>query len=132
MTVPNRKLKIHKSDDFPETCFVDSARIQQVVRNLLENALYASSVADHVRVHLNYEEGRSQKIRIEVSDDGAGVPAGDRENVFIPFFTTKTKGTGLGLAVSRRYVEAHEGRIFVDNGEPVGARFVIELPLSQR
>lgn len=129
---PVAKLEIHKSDNFPQTCFVDCDRIQQVVRNLLENALFASSNADHVRVHLNYDEGHPQQIRIEVADDGPGVPAEDRENVFIPFFTTKTKGTGLGLAVSRRFVEAHEGRIFVDNGEPKGARFVIELPMTQR
>jgi signal transduction histidine kinase len=129
---PVAKLEIHKSDNFPKTCFVDCDRIQQVVRNLLENALFASSSVDQVRVHLSHEEDRPHQIRIEVSDDGPGVPEADRENIFVPFFTTKTKGTGLGLAVSRRFVEAHEGRIFVDNGEPVGARFVIELPMSQR
>ena len=125
-------LRIRKSEDFPESCFVDRDRIQQVIRNLLENALHASSNAEQVAVHLSCHATRPNQIRIEVSDDGAGVPESDRENVFVPFFTTKTKGTGLGLAVSRRFVEAHDGRIFVDNGEPQGARFVIELPITKK
>ena len=127
---------IEKDDSFPDQCFLDSARIQQVIRNLLENALFACSDPGEVKVRLEICDRPNPNrltpgIRIKVSDDGAGVPVPNRETVFNPFYTTKVKGTGLGLSVSRRYVEAHGGRIFFDDSDG-HSTFVVEMPLTQK
>jgi signal transduction histidine kinase len=123
-----RKLDIVVSSDVPEESFLDPFRIQQVIRNLLENAIFACKGDTPVRINLLTTTEPPQRIRMEVVDDGEGVEEAQREKIFAPFFTTKTKGTGLGLALSRRLVQAHEGRIFVEAADSGGARFVVELP----
>lgn len=124
-------LEVAKSEDFPNDCFVDCDRIGQVIRNLLENALFANSGTGMIRVGLDFTHRPQALVRIEVSDEGEGIAEDDREAVFAPFFTTKTKGTGLGLAISRRYVTAHQGCLFVDGNNDHGARLVIELPYCE-
>lgn len=121
------RFSIEIDDDFPNRSFLDNNRLRQVLRNLLENALFACGDPGQLIVRLRFGQ-KNNRIRIEVDDDGAGIEPDNRETIFTPFFTTKTKGTGLGLAVSRRYVDAHGGRIFVESADPRGARFVIELP----
>ncbi len=125
------RFAIEFNDDFPIECFVDRDRIGQVVRNLLENAYFACTDAGQLVVRLAFDPAR-ELIRIEVIDDGPGVEPENHEQIFAPFFTTKTKGTGLGLAVSRRYVDAHGGHLFVEDVQPQGARFVVELPLKSK
>jgi PAS domain S-box-containing protein len=107
---------------------MDRFRLVQVFRNLLENSLAAGCDPVVIRigcrdVHLN---GKSA-VEISVRDNGPGLTPDARQNVFEPFFTTKTKGTGLGMAIARRVIDAHGGRIAVgDSAE--GAEFVINLP----
>ncbi len=125
-------LEMDVQADFPKSCRVDGDRLKRVIRNLLDNAWYASHVPRRIQVNLHHcvspDEG--QICRIEVIDNGSGVSEPEREKIFAPFYTTKTKGTGLGLALSRRYVEAHDGRIFVEPVSPEhGACFVIEIPI---
>jgi two-component system sensor histidine kinase PilS (NtrC family) len=72
--------------------------------------------------------GDRYSVLIGVIDQGAGVPATIREQMFRPFFTTKASGTGLGLASSRAIVEAHEGTIGFENVDGGGARFWFRLP----
>jgi hypothetical protein len=73
------------------------------------------------------EEGQ---VQVTVSDTGPGIPAEEREKVFEPLFTTKQTGTGLGLALSRRVVEAHGGRLTVESEIGKGSAFNIRLPLD--
>jgi len=122
---------INVDEDFPSECFLDSDRMRQVLRNLLENGFFACADPGQLRVNLILDQQKNC-IRIEVIDDGEGVENEDQEQIFAPFFTTKTKGTGLGLAVSRRYVDAHGGKIYVESANPHGARFVVELPYQQK
>jgi len=108
-------------------------RLTQVLLNLLLNA--AAALVDKpageprsVRVHARADG--DARVRLEVEDDGPGVPADMRERIFDPFVTTKDvgAGTGLGLAVCRGIVDAAAGRIYVDAAVTRGARFVVELP----
>lgn len=125
---------IDKQPGFPETCLIDGDRIKLVIRNLLENAVFVTPVPGEVIVRLRFENhphDDERTIRLEVIDQGPGVAEHDFEKIFAPFFTTKTKGTGLGLALSRRYVDAHGGRIFATVPESAGARFVVEFPFCQ-
>lgn len=105
----------------PATWSLDEARMRQVLANLVENAQAAGGP---VRVRIAKERG----LVIEVSDQGPGVPVEDREKIFEPFFTKKTRGTGLGLAVARRVVEAHGGTITVGDAPGGGALFRVEIP----
>jgi signal transduction histidine kinase len=126
------RLTIHPSDNFPQSCYVDPDRLGQVFRNLLENAAFACRDPGEIQVGIFCETKSNPFIRIEISDNGEGVDEKNRELIFAPFFTTKTKGTGLGLAISNRIVEAHEGRIRVEDSDLGGAKFIVEIPLRSR
>ena len=67
-------------------------------------------------------------VRIVVADDGPGIPAAEREKLFLPYYSTKRRGSGLGLAIVRRIVAEHGGNIDVADNVPHGTRFTIELP----
>jgi two-component system nitrogen regulation sensor histidine kinase NtrY len=73
-------------------------------------------------------EADSGMIRLEISDEGPGIPPADRDRLFVPYFTTKTNGRGLGLAIANRIITDHNGRIRVEDNEPKGLRFIIEIP----
>lgn len=106
----------------PATWSLDAARIRQVVVNLVDNAVAAGPP---VTVTLRSAKG---VLILEVADRGPGVPEDDRDKIFEPFFTGKTQGTGLGLAVVRRVVELHHGTIAVYANPGGGALFRAELP----
>ena len=101
---------------------IDQDQIHQVILNLVLNAV--ESGAEKVTVTT---ERTDKDLKLIVSDDGPGVAEADREKIFNPFFTTKAKGSGLGLAVSQRIVEEHGGRLTLENRGP-GACFRLTLP----
>ncbi|MEP6862424.1 MAG: HAMP domain-containing sensor histidine kinase [Deltaproteobacteria bacterium] len=101
---------------------LDGPRIREVLVNLIDNAVAAGPP---VRVVVAVEGDR---LVYEIIDHGPGVPAGDRDMIFEPFHTGKTRGTGLGLAIAKRLVELHRGTIAVDDAPGGGARFRIVLP----
>src|SRR5262249_147934 len=110
-------------------CAGDPFRLGQVFQNLFDNALAAC--ADPVQVSIEISSCRLDghpALRLTVSDNGPGLEPEQRGRVFNPFFTTKAKGTGVGMAMSRRIVEAHGGRIVVGSEGPPGATFHITLP----
>jgi signal transduction histidine kinase len=69
-------------------------------------------------------------VETEISDTGCGVSPEDREKLFLPYYSTKDRGTGLGLAIVSRIVAEHQGTVRVEENEPVGTRFIVELPLQ--
>jgi signal transduction histidine kinase len=114
-------------------CAVDQFRLEQLFRNILENSLAACS--DPVRIEVRCSKALidgQPAVRVAVRDNGPGLNAEQRQRIFEPFFTTKTKGTGLGMAIAKRIVEAHGGRIAVGPGSGVGAEIVVHLPRESR
>jgi PAS domain S-box-containing protein len=114
---------------------VDRDQMQQVLVNVLNNALQAMEGGGKLRVRARLrrrrkDDGIGPTIEITVEDEGPGIPPKDLEHIFTPFFTTKTKGSGLGLPICQRIVEAHGGTISVENTRRAGARCRIELPLN--
>jgi signal transduction histidine kinase len=81
---------------------IDGTRLRQVMFNLLNNAIEALPEGGHIEVVI--QGGRTQ-IEVAVLDDGSGIPPRDRERIFVPFFSTKASGTGLGLALARKFIE---------------------------
>lgn len=104
---------------------VDEMRLKQVLINLVTNAIQSSPSREEVLVR-SYRK-RSNAI-IEVSDHGPGIPQERRHKVFEPFFTTKKEGTGLGLPIVQKIVEAHEGQLEILDNTPKGLTFKLTLP----
>jgi PAS domain S-box-containing protein len=112
-------------------CRVDPLALERVFRNVLENSLTCGAVPVRIEVELSSATLHDRPAyRVTFSDDGPGMSAETRSRVFEPFYTTKTKGTGLGMAISRRLVEAHGGRIEVGESSAPGAEIVITLPVD--
>jgi signal transduction histidine kinase len=100
----------------------------QVLINLLRNAAEAAREhAEAPAVALSFAAVAGARVQIEVADNGAGVPEALRQDVFLPFFTTKAKGTGVGLSLARQVVLAHRGSIGLGASESGGALFRILL-----
>jgi two-component system sensor histidine kinase PilS (NtrC family) len=117
----------------------DDDLLHRAVLNLLLNAIQASPDDGEVRIEVDtatpeqmggvpFEQGA---VALSVIDRGPGIPADIRDRLFDPFFTTKPGGTGLGLAVVHRAIEAHRGLVFLDTG-PGGTRFTVVLPRADR
>lgn len=104
------------------TWSLDRSRMRGALTNIIENAVHAGPP---VAVVVAVVRGR---LVVDISDRGPGVPVADRARIFEPFHTAKTTGTGLGLAVARRIVEAHRGTIAVGDAPGGGAVFHIEIP----
>ena len=110
----------------PLSWLLDERRFSYgVLANVLRNAVHASPPVRPVEVRAFTERGG---LVVTIRDHGAGLPGGEEGRIFDPFFTTRTTGTGLGLALARRIVELHGGRISAENADGGGARFRIELP----
>ena len=120
------RLELEVENDLPDI-EVDPVQIQQVLINLIRNGVEAmETVAPEPRLRIRvYRAGDT--IRTEVIDIGVGLTS--PKNIFDPFFTTKEDGMGIGLAICRTIVESHDGRLWAENNEPTGAKFVFTLPL---
>lgn len=128
---PIPEMELALADDVPPI-EADGEQMKQVVLNLVLNAVDASrEVAAPIRVETRLLRGR-QTVELRVIDHGVGIPKADLEQVFIPFFTTKQQGTGLGLAVCHRIVANHGGTIHPESEVGEGTSFVIQLPIRQR
>ncbi|GAA4827838.1 sensor histidine kinase [Sphingosinicella ginsenosidimutans] len=106
----------------------DPDLMSQVLINLLRNA--ADAARDHAeapQVRLAFQRARSGRAQIEVADNGPGVPENLKQDVFLPFFTTKAKGSGIGLSLARQVVLAHRGVISLETAPEGGALFRILL-----
>ncbi|MFB3923112.1 MAG: ATP-binding protein [Terriglobia bacterium] len=110
----------------------DPDQLKRAVVNLVDNAAEAveNSPLKDIWVRTAGDAER-EIVELVVADSGPGIPAADRERLFLPFFSTKRRGTGLGLAIVSRIVSEHGGTIRVEENEPVGTRFVIEFPVDR-
>jgi signal transduction histidine kinase len=112
-------------------CEVDAFRLAQVFRNAFDNSLAATPgpVRDTFSCAAAELAG-APALRVAVRDNGPGLSAEQRQNLFEAFYTTKTKGTGLGMAIAKRIVDAHGGEIGAGEGAGPGAEIAITLPRS--
>lgn len=108
----------------PVLAMGDAALLRPVLTNLVRNAVQAMEGGGTLTVRVR---SGARSVRLEVADSGPGVAPGDEERIFQPFYSTRTRGTGLGLAVARELVHAMGGRIGVERGARGGAVFWVEL-----
>jgi signal transduction histidine kinase len=107
---------------------VDPTHVRQVLHELVRNAFEAMPQGGRLVLGARNVDGEAPRVRVTVEDSGSGVPAAQHERIFRLFATTKSGGTGVGLAVARKIVERHGGTLTLETTAPDPARFVIELP----
>jgi two-component system sensor histidine kinase KdpD len=122
-----RQVSIDIPDELPPVA-CDYAQIDQVVTNLVENAILHTPPGTAVVARATCADG---SVRIEVLDHGPGVPPAERERLFRPFERGQTRapGSGLGLTIARGFVEAHGGKLWLEDAPVSGSRFIFTLPL---
>ena len=116
--------------DLPKV-MADSEAIKRALANLVDNAAEAmqGALVREIQISTSLVASRDA-IEITVADTGHGVTQELKERLFLPYFSTKQRGTGLGLAIVSRIIEDHHGSIRVEENQPVGTRFVVELPVA--
>lgn len=107
----------------------DQDQLRQVFTNLIVNGLQA--MAEGGRLEVAVARVTDNRVEVAIRDHGCGIPVSDREKLFTPFFTTKARGTGLGLAVSYGIVSDHGGEIRVESTPGSGSVFYVQLPITQ-
>jgi two-component system sensor kinase FixL len=106
-------------------------QLQQVILNLLLNAMDAvKGNSPAKRLVALQARSAGPAVEVTVRDNGHGIPADHLSRVFEPFFTSKPKGLGMGLAISRSIIEAHGGRLWAENNPAGGATFTFTLPVN--
>jgi two-component system nitrogen regulation sensor histidine kinase NtrY len=106
---------------------LDPEQLKRVMINLIDNAIEAMGRQGTIVIETARDVSNSL-VRIVVADTGPGIPAAERDKLFLPYYSTKGRGSGLGLAIVRRIVAEHGGNIDVTDNVPTGTRFIIELP----
>ncbi len=125
---PGLSLTTHFADDLP-LLQVDPDQIKRAILNLVDNAVEAVDGVGTVALELGYAPDTG-RVRLTVTDDGTGIALEDKEKLFLPYFSTKATGMGLGLPIVHQIVSDHGGTIWVEDNHPRGSRFAIELPAA--
>ncbi len=116
-------------EDKHEQIYVDQSQIEQVLINLIKNAIEACEEVANPHIDVKTRTDRSSNcFYIEISDNGTGMSSKVAEQIFVPFYTTKSSGSGIGLSVCRQIISMHGGRISVESKEGEGTKFIVMLP----
>lgn len=135
-----RDIQVEVADDIP-LVLMDHTQIEQVLTNLLENALKYSPAERPVRITATVTPGPLRELEVHVIDQGIGVPASELQAIFDKFYRVQQvylpwatdrppTGTGLGLAISENIIQAHDGRIWAESIPGEGSQFIFRLPIS--
>jgi two-component system nitrogen regulation sensor histidine kinase NtrY len=112
-------------------CEVDPDHLKRAVLNLVDNAVEAVGAGGGEIVVETQHAAEPGRVRIVVSDTGPGIPVEDRDKLFLPHFSTKVAGMGLGLPIVSEIAAEHGGTVSLEDNEPRGSRFIIELPVAR-
>lgn len=119
------------ASDLPAV-MADPNAMKRVIANLVDNAADAMQDSLVREVHISTSLVQTgEMVEIVVADTGHGVSQELKEKLFLPYFSTKKRGTGLGLAIVGRIIEDHHGSVRVEENAPIGARFIVELPVAE-
>jgi two-component system nitrogen regulation sensor histidine kinase NtrY len=118
------------ADEASVVVYTDENLLVRTFNNLLINALQAVPEGRIPSIKVQLEVHSEGRVRISIQDNGSGIPADVRDKVFVPNFTTKVTGSGIGLAVAKRGIESAGGTIWFETEDGSGTTFYIELPLA--
>jgi signal transduction histidine kinase len=128
----NIKIELDLAQELP-IFRLDSAQMKTCFLNILTNAIQAMPLGGQVRIFAVITKAPSgeESLDLHFADTGPGIPPAERDKVFAAFYSTKATGFGLGLAIAKKIIEDHAGRVFVDNGDTPGTDLVVQLPFPQ-
>lgn len=109
---------------------LDGEQFKRVMKNIFDNAIDAISHEGRIDVKLQFGVP-SNRVYIDIADNGPGIRDEDKEKLFLPYFSTKKHGTGLGLAIADRIIAEHRGNIRIRDNEPKGTVFTIAIPIKE-
>jgi C4-dicarboxylate-specific signal transduction histidine kinase len=128
----NISVRTQLAEDLPPV-MGDRVQLQQVLMNLMVNGIDAMKDVDGARdLVIKSQPAENEQLLVSVSDIGVGLPPQQEDQIFNAFFTTKSHGTGMGLAISRSIVESHGGRLWAAANSPRGANFYFTLSANTR
>jgi signal transduction histidine kinase len=122
-------LRLDLAPDLPPVN-VDPEQFKRVLVNLVDNAAEAMRDSLLKRLMVATHSTTADSVELVVADTGCGISTGDKEKLFLPYFSTKGRGTGLGLAIVNHILSEHGARIRVEDNRPAGARFTVEVPVT--
>jgi PAS domain S-box-containing protein len=125
-----KKMNVVRRLESGATVDMDSNRLKRAVMNIIENARQAVQGSDAGRIVVKSQLAFN-RLEIEISDEGAGIPRQDLEKIFEPLYSTKSFGLGLGLSISRQIVAAHGGGISVESEEKIGTKVLLWFPVEE-
>jgi signal transduction histidine kinase len=105
----------------------DAEQLERVFINVLQNAVEALEGMENPQITVELEKHSSENITISITDNGKGMTREESENLFIPFYTTKKEGTGIGLTLSRQIIHNHNGEMNVESLDGKGTKFIVTL-----
>jgi two-component system nitrogen regulation sensor histidine kinase NtrY len=126
---PRINLEFHPDPELPPL-LIDREQVKRMLLNLLDNALGSISGTGTITIAIKGDAVQGM-VELVVSDTGVGIADRDKRRIFEPYFSTKRGGTGLGLAIVNSIVAEHQGHIRVEDNQPQGARFIIEIPMHR-
>ncbi len=115
------------SSNIPSSIQIDPEQMKRALINVLDNAVHAVHKKGEITIKTTFRR-KARKVEIEIADSGHGVPSDDKTKLFLPHFSTKKKGTGLGLTIVNKIISDHNGSIEVEDNKPNGTKFIIQLP----
>lgn len=122
-------LRVRVERDLP-LVLIDRIQIQQVLINLIKNAAEAMEGCAHKELTVSLAVSTADRVRVAIADTGPGIPVEARNKLFEPFVTTKNTGMGMGLNICRGIVEAHGGRLWLEDNPDGGATFAFDVPVA--
>ena len=111
--------------DDPLMTSIDGKKLERAFINLINNAIEASLIGNTVSIVADHNDN----IKVNIRDNGEGMDKETVGNIFIPFYTRKSTGTGLGMAIAKKIIEGHNGKIQIASVEQIGTEIKVELPL---
>ena len=124
---PEIEFETRYSADVPSSIQIDTEQMKRVFINLFDNAIDAMNKKGKINIQTSFDKSH-RRAQIEITDIGPGISMNDKEKLFLPHFSTKKKGSGLGLAIINQVISEHNGSIDVENIQPHGAKFIIQIP----
>lgn len=115
------------SSNVPSSIQTDPEQMKRAFINILDNAVHAMNKKGEIKIQTIFSR-KNRRVRVEIADSGHGIPLQDKNKLFLPHFSTKQKGTGLGLTIVNKIISDHNGSIDVEDNHPHGAKFIIQLP----
>ncbi|MCK5058194.1 MAG: ATP-binding protein [Candidatus Aminicenantes bacterium] len=112
---------------------LDEDQVREALSNIIENAIDAMPEGGKIEISTNLTHAKrgnntQQEVMIQITDNGPGIPEDNINDIFNPYYTTKKEGFGIGLTITRKIIEGHGGRIYVESSEEVGTKFAIYIP----